>query len=111
MKIAVATSNDKGVEHFGKAQGFMIYEFDGENVTFIEKRDSPKIPGEKHQWQKSLNVIGDCEVVICSQAGLKGKVGLKNAGIKLMEDEGTIEEVLDRYISHYKFMKEPLKFK
>ena len=29
-------------------------------------------------------------------------------GIKLVEDEGTVEEVLDRYIKHYQFMKKPL---
>jgi len=108
MKIAVATSNGKDVEHFGKAQSFMIYEFDEENVNFTEKRESPKIKGEKHQWQKSLDVIGDCEVVICVQAGLKGKFGLKNAGIKLVEDEGSIDEVLERYVKHYKFMNKPL---
>lgn len=108
MKIAAATSNCKDVDHFGKAQKFMIYEFDEENMVFIEKRDSRKIKGEKHQWQKSLDVIKDCKVVICAQAGLKGKFGLKNAGIKLVEDEGTIDEVLERYVNHYKFMKKPL---
>jgi len=108
MKIAVATSNGKDVEHFGKAQEFMIYEFDEEKVDFIEKRESPKIKGEKHQWQKSLNVIEDCEVVICAQAGLKGKFGLKNAGIKLVEDQGSVDEVIERYVNHYKFMKKPL---
>lgn len=110
MKIAVATSNSKDVDHFGKAQGFMIYKFDEENMVFIEKRDSKKIKGEKHQWQKSLDAVKDCEVVICAQAGLKGKIGLKNAGIKLVEDEGTVEEVIERYVSHYKFMKKPLNF-
>ena len=108
MRIAVATSNDKDVDHFGKAQGFMIYEFNEKNTNFIEKRESPKIKGEKHQWQKSLDVIGDCDVVICVQAGLKGKFGLKNAGINLVEDEGGIEEVLERYVNHYNFMKKPL---
>jgi predicted Fe-Mo cluster-binding NifX family protein len=108
MKIAVATSNEKDVDHFGKAQGFMIYEFDEKSINFIEKRESPKIKGEKHQWQKSLSVIGDCEIVICVQAGLKGKFGLKDAGINLVEDEGKIEEVLDRFIKHYNFMKKPL---
>ncbi len=110
MKIAVATSNDKDVDHFGKAQGFLIYDFDEEKMNFIEKRDSQKIKGEKHQWQKSLDVIGDCEVIICAQAGLKGKLGLKNANIKLVEDEGTVEEALERYVKHYNFMKKPLKF-
>jgi len=108
MKIAVATSNCKDVDHFGKAQNFMIYEFDEENMVFIERRDSKKIKGEKHQWQKSLDAIKDCEVVICAQAGFKGKFGLKNAGIKLVEDEGTIDEVLERYVNHYKFMKKSL---
>jgi len=108
MKIAVASSDGKDVDHFGKAQGFMIFEFDQENVQFIERRESPKTKGEKHQWQKSLDVVGDCEIVICAQAGLKGKFGLKNAGIKLVEDEGSIDEVLERYVKHYKFMKKPL---
>ncbi len=108
MKIAVATSNGKDVDHFGKAQGFMIYEFDEKDINFIEKRESPKIKGEKHQWQKSLDAISDCEIVICVQAGLKGKFGLKNAGIQLVEDEGNIEDVLERFVKHYNFMKKPL---
>jgi len=110
MKIAVATSNEIDVDHFGKANKFLIYEFNGEKFTFIEYRDSKKIKGEKHQWQKSLSAIEDCDVVISSQAGLKGKLGLKNAGIRLVEDEGSIDEVLERYIKHYKFMKKPLNF-
>ena len=108
MKIAVATSNGKDVDHFGKAQGFMIYEFDQENMNFVEKRESTKTKGEKHQWQKSLDAIIDCEVVICVQAGLKGKFGLKDAGIKLVEDEGTVDEVLERFVNHHNFMKKPL---
>ncbi len=108
MKIAVATSDGKDVDHFGKAQEFMIYEFDKENMNFIEKRESPKIKGEKHQWEKSLKTIEDCDVIICVQAGLKGKFGIKNAGVKLVEDEGSIEEVLGRYVDHYKFMESPI---
>ncbi|MBI5681553.1 MAG: dinitrogenase iron-molybdenum cofactor biosynthesis protein [Methanobacterium sp.] len=108
MKIAVATSNGKDVDHFGKAQEFKIYEFDANNVNFIEKRESPKVKGEKHQWQKSLDTINDCDVIICVQAGLKGKFGLKNAGIKIVEDEGLIGEVLERFIDHLKFMEKSL---
>jgi hypothetical protein len=36
---------------------------------------------------------------------MNGKFGLEQKGIKLVEDEGTVEEVLDRYIKHYNFMK------
>ncbi len=111
MKIAVASSDDgKVTEHFGKAQKFLIYEFDGETTEFLETRESKKNPGEKHQWGKSLNVIEDCEIIICLQIGINAKPGLKKMGKKVVEEEGTVEEVLERFVAHYKFMNKPLKF-
>jgi len=109
MRIAVASSDGKNVDlHFGKARNFLIYDFDGEKAEYMENREVIIDPEEKHQWTKSLEVIKDCEVVICVQAGMKGKFGLEKAGIKLVEDEGPVDEVLERYIAHYKFMKKPL---
>lgn len=111
MKIAIAASDDeKYVEHFGKAQKFLIYEFDGEKEEYMETRESPKEPGEKHQWGKSLKVIKDCEVIICFQIGINAKPQLKKMGKTVVEDEGTVDDVLDSYIKHYKFMNKPLKF-
>ena len=111
MKIAIAASDDeKYVVHFGKAQKFLIYEFDGSKEEFLETRESPKELGEKHQWGKSLKVIKDCEVIICFQIGINAKPRLKKIGKTLVEDEGTVNEVLERYIKHYKFMNRPLKF-
>ena len=91
MRIAVAVSDDeKFTEHFGRAQKFLIYEFDGEdNRSSGDKRESKKIPGEKHQWGKSFKVVDDCDVVICLQIGMTAKPGLKSAGKKVVEDEGT----------------------
>lgn len=111
MKIAVAASDDKKyVEHFGKAQKFLIYEFDGEKTTFLESRESPKEPGEKHQWGKSLTAVKDFDVIICMQIGINAKPALKKMDKTVVEDEGTVEEVLKRYIKHYQFMNQPLKF-
>lgn len=111
MKIAIASSdNEEYVEHFGRAQKFIIYEFDGEKVEFIEIRESPKESGEKHQWGKSLNVVKDSDVIICMQIGINAKPALKKMDKTVVEDEGTIDEVLDRYVKHYKFMNQPLKF-
>ncbi len=109
MKIAVAVSDDeKFTEHFGKAQKFMIYEFNEYEMNFTEKRMSPKIPGEKHQWGKSLNVIGDCDVIICLQIGLRAKPALKQMDKKIVEDDGNIEDVLQRFINHQKFIDKPI---
>lgn len=111
MKIAIASSDDEEyVEHFGKAQKFFIYEFDGEDAKFIKTRESPKEPGEKHQWGKSLNVVKDSDVIICMQIGINAKPALKKMGKDVVKDEGTINEVLGRYIKHYQFMNRPLKF-
>jgi predicted Fe-Mo cluster-binding NifX family protein len=111
MRIAVASSDGKNVDlHFGKARSIYIFDFDekGDNKIFVEKRTVEFESGQKHQWMKTLNVIKDCDVVICVQAGFKSKFGLDEEGIKLVEDEGPIEEVLNRYIDHYKFMNTPL---
>jgi predicted Fe-Mo cluster-binding NifX family protein len=109
MKIAVASSDESKVDlHFGHAREFSIYDFDEEKTTFLERRHVKLNPDEKHQWKKSLDVIEDCDVVICVQAGMNAKFGLEQKGIKLVEDEGTVKEVLDRYIKHYNFMKKPI---
>lgn len=111
MKVTIAVSDDeKYTEHFGRAQKFLIYAFNGDEMEFLETRESPKERGEKHQWGKSLKVIEDCEVIICLQIGLKAKPVLKKMGKTVVEDEGTVDEVLERYIKHHQFMNQPLKF-
>lgn len=109
MKIAIASSDGKNVDlHFGKARSLCIFDFNGENEKFLEKRTVKLVEDEKHQWMKTLKTIEDCDVVICVQAGFKSKFGIEESGIKLVEDDGPVEEVLKRYIDHYKFMKSPL---
>ena len=44
------------------------------------------------------------------QIGMTAKSGLKSAGKKIVEDEGTVEEVLNRFVEHEKFMNKPLNF-
>ena len=108
MRIAIASSNGKDVDlHFGKAKSICIFDFDndGNNKTFVERRTVEIEEGERHQWMKTLSSIEDCDIVICVQAGFKSKFGIEEAGIKVVEDEGPLDEVLNRYIDHYKFMK------
>lgn len=111
MRIAIASSDGKNVDlHFGRARSICIFDFDEEDndKTFVEKRTVEFEQGQRHQWMKTLAVIQDCDVIICVQAGFKSKFGIEEVGIKLVEDEGSIDEVLNSYIDHYKFMKSPL---
>jgi hypothetical protein len=35
---------------------------------------------------------------------MNAKYGIKQAGLKLVEDDGTVEEVLERFVKHELFM-------
>jgi predicted Fe-Mo cluster-binding NifX family protein len=109
MKIAIASSDGENVDlHFGRANSLYIYDFNGETTNFIEKRELDIDINGKHQWKKILNLIKDCNIIICLQAGFKSKFGIEEAGLKLIEDEGSLSESLKRYVDHYKFMNNPL---
>jgi predicted Fe-Mo cluster-binding NifX family protein len=55
-------------------------------------------------------IFEDCDVVICLQIGMTAKPGLKSEGKKVVEDDGSVEEVLNRFVEHEKFMNKPLNF-
>ncbi|HMK54184.1 MAG TPA: NifB/NifX family molybdenum-iron cluster-binding protein [Methanobacteriaceae archaeon] len=105
MQIAVATSDKINADHFGRAQGFAIYRWEEGEPEYVEYRETNVTPGEKHQWNKGLSILEDCEVIIVAQAGMNAKYGIKQAGLKLVEEEGTVEEVVKSYIKHMEFMK------
>lgn len=105
MKIAVASSDGKNVNlHFGKAKTLYIYEIKDDEFYFIEKRNVEINEDEKHQGSKVINVISDCDVAIVTQYGPKTKIKANKIGLKIITDEGLIEDVLTRYIEHVKFM-------
>ena len=47
----------------------------------------------------------DCDVIIAAKYGFKSKIKADELNIKLVTDEGSVDEVLKRYINHYNFMK------
>ena len=108
MRIAVASSKGENVDlHFGKARSLYVYEYDEEEdkFNFIGQRNVEIEVDMKHQNPKIIKAIEDCEVCICEQFGPKAAIYSEDAGLKLVKDEGTVEEVLRKYIDHVNFMK------
>ncbi|WP_413824489.1 MULTISPECIES: NifB/NifX family molybdenum-iron cluster-binding protein [unclassified Methanobrevibacter] len=107
MRVAVASSNGKDVDlHFGKAKTLFVYDLiDENNIKFIEKRNVDIFDEVKHQSTKVIDAVSDCETVIVVKYGPTTKLKAKKANLKIIEDEGPIKEVLERYIDHVKFMK------
>ena len=102
------SSDGKNVDlHLGRGKSLYIYDYDDE-VTFVERRDVEISEDSKHQGGKVLKACGDCDVLIAVQYGFKSKIKAENQGIKLVMDEGPIDEVLKRYVDHVDFMKSDL---
>ncbi|MDO5850378.1 MAG: NifB/NifX family molybdenum-iron cluster-binding protein [Methanobacteriaceae archaeon] len=108
MKIAIASSNGKDVDtHLGKSSSVYIYEYNEKNneSTFLEHKIIEINSDSKHQGQKIIKTLEDCDVIISTQHGIKTDIKAKELDLKLVDDEGTIEEVLKRYTDHVNFMK------
>ena len=87
MRIAVASTNGENVDlHFGKARSLYVYEYDEDEdkFNFID--------------QRNVEIEADMN-------GPKAAIYAEDAGLKLVKDEGTVEEVLRKYIDHVNFMK------
>ena len=102
MRLAVVSSDGVNVDlHLGKGKTVYIYD----DLEFVEKREVEIAENSKHQGGKIINACNDCEVIISVQYGFKSKIKAENAGIKLVMDEGSVDEVVKRYIDHVEFMK------
>ena len=105
MRLAVVSSDGVNVDlHLGRGKSVYVYDFD-EDVTFVEKRDIEIAEDARHQGGKVIKACEDCDVLISVQYGFKSKIKAEDAGIRLVEDEGPIDDVIKRYVDHVNFMK------
>lgn len=102
MKIAVASNNGKTVNlHFGDASHCLIFEADGNQVKFVELREKPRKPIKDHsdRWMQSLELISDCQVVLCSRIGPEPKEALNSRRIEAIESQKEVRDAIKDYLS------------
>ena len=105
MRLAVVSSDGENVDlHLGRGKSIFVYDYDDE-LSFVERRDIEIADDAKHQGGKVIKICSDCDVLIAVQYGFKSKIKAEDAGIKLVMDEGPVDEVLKRYIDHVEFMR------
>lgn len=108
LRIAVVSSDGENVDlHLGRGKAVYVYDC-GDEISFAERRDVEIAEDSKHQGGKVLKACEDCDVLISVQYGFKSKIKAENQGIKLVMDEGPIDDVLKRYMDHVDFMKKPV---
>ena len=101
-KIAVAVKdNGKKVEHFGICEYFVVYNYNEnnsnieyDNIIFSSKDHKP----DSEEWEKSADSIKNCDIVICEKIGPKAKSEVEMMNIKVIEEEGPIEDILDKFV-------------
>ncbi|WP_295589618.1 NifB/NifX family molybdenum-iron cluster-binding protein [uncultured Methanobrevibacter sp.] len=104
MRLAVVSSDGKNVDlHLGRGKSVYVYDY-ADELKFVERRDVEISEDAKHQGGKVITACHDCDVLIAVQFGFKSKIKADDAGIRLVMDEGPVDEVLQRYIDHYNFM-------
>ena len=105
MRLAIVSSDGENVDlHLGRGKSVFIYDYEDE-LSFVERRDIEIADDAKHQGGKVIKICSDCDVLIAVQYGFKSKIKAEDAGIRLVMDEGPVDEVLKRYIDHVEFMR------
>ena len=103
MRLAVVSSDGANVDlHLGRGKNIYIYD----DFDFVEMREVEIAEDSKHQGGKVIKACEDCDVLIAVQYGFKSKIKAEDAGIRLVMDEGPIEEVIKRYLDHVEFMNQ-----
>ncbi len=110
MKIAIASDDGKIISaHFGRTQGFVIYDVDNGEVKMHEFRPNTftgHARGLEHAGHDIdrhgpvLAALADCAVVISHGMGRRLYDDLRNAGIQsLITDETDVQAAMAAYLS------------
>lgn len=98
IRIAVASDDGKYVNrHFADADAFIVFERIDNEIKFseIRKVDVGKIEKHDDRWRRVLDLIDDCEIVICRRIGEKPLEEAKRRGVIVFEsDDGIAAAIL-----------------
>jgi len=95
--LFAAVATREGVlinQHLGEAKHLNIYDISMDTPVLIEKRTTPKPGGKDFRWLTLADTIKDCSLLLVSGAGNAPKTILARKGIKILEVNGMIAEVI-----------------
>lgn len=94
MRIAVATDDGKVIRfgHFGDAEMYYIYDFDGKEFKLIEVKENPytdeKLGITEHNDPRKARIIydflKDCDVFVGHSMGMRNRKILEEMGILMV---------------------------
>lgn len=103
MKIAVASKDGKHIDlHFGDANRFLIFEIKEGEGKFQVIREKTPMPLNEHteRWISSIDLINDCNVVLCSKIGKEPTIELRKLGIKPIQLDCEVKKGIKECSKH-----------
>ncbi len=110
MKIAIASDDGKTISpHFGRTEGFVIFEVHGQEVKSFEYRQNSftghalGIQGQHgaDRHKTIIEALKDCDVVISRGMGRRLYEDLRYAGIKaIITDEEDVDRAMELYMKN-----------
>ncbi len=108
--IAVATSDGSKIDlHFGQAESYLVYEADGIEWRFAQKRDY--VPSDKGgaenegccaQAGAKVELLKDCRAVVAARIGFKVQKEFSKLGISVFDElECSVEEALKSITEYF----------
>jgi len=100
LRVAVASTDGKYVnDHFGRAKQFLIFDLFETEYRFLEIR--PNIPScnwentEENRHLKTVELLGDCQVILVARIGPGAERFLNEHGIKVLVIPNFIDEAFE----------------
>jgi nitrogen fixation protein NifB len=94
--IAVATREGLLVNmHLGEAESLYIFRQTPKGFHFVEERKTPKAGGGDFRWMEMASILKDCRAILAGGAGPSPLNILQNAGIRVIQMTGLIDEGLE----------------
>lgn len=94
--IAVATREGLLVNmHLGEAESLYIFRQTPKGFHFVEERKTPKAGNGNFRWMEMASILKDCRAILAGGAGPSPLNILQNAGIRVIQMTGLIDEGLE----------------
>ncbi|GAO28552.1 nitrogenase FeMo-cofactor synthesis FeS core scaffold and assembly protein NifB [Geofilum rubicundum JCM 15548] len=99
--VAVATRECLLVNmHLGEAVGFYIFKQSPKGFQLVEERQAPPAGSGDNRWLDLANLFKDCRALLVSGVGENPKAIIGDAGIRVIEMTGLIDEGLEGVYDH-----------
>jgi nitrogen fixation protein NifB len=94
--VAVASMEGMLInQHLGEAEELWVFEYDGDKLRLVEKRETPEPGDGSLRWRELAASIADCHSILISGVGRSPRWILEQSGLRVIEASGLIAPAME----------------